>query len=251
MISFGQPFLSEDEVVHHRVESFHRERVGAVAAGRSPLGKRDDGFLVVHLIPHACVLTRTRFDGGRLKEGAEQMSAFCEEGRYGTSKFNVDGLLKVDSENSAEAYMQVFRDGRLEAVKSAITFQPNRQEAQPGAQAAKLPRYLRDALCEQATFRLVGSYLTFCQNVGLTPPVVMLSALVGCEGVSYYSDWGYRSDQRGIDRSPAYLPEVEVSAFDVEPTKLLRTWCDTVAQAIGFAGSPNFDESGTWRQRRW
>ena len=66
MTTFAQPWLSEDEVLFHRMEVFHRQQVNAIASGQSPLGEREDGVLVVHFIPRSCVHTRTRFDGAKL-----------------------------------------------------------------------------------------------------------------------------------------------------------------------------------------
>lgn len=250
MTTFAHPSLSEDEVLFHRMETFHRQRVEAVTAGLSPLGKRDDGFLVVHLIPRTSVQSRSRFDGAKLKEHGGKLSAFGDEGRYGAARFNVDGLLNMDSGQAAESYSQIYRDGRLEAVMSAITFQPNGHYAQPDQKPANLPRYLRDTICERAVFRLVKDYLSFCQGIGVSLPVTMFSALVGCKGVMYYSDWGRHFGQGTIDRSPAFIPDMEIVALDAEPMKLLRPWCDTLAQSMGFEKSPNFDEAGNWRERR-
>ena len=53
-----------------------------------------------------------------------------------------------------------------------------------------------------------------------------------------------------IDRSPAFLPEVEIPAVDADPVKLLRPWCDTLLQACGLEKSLNFDVQGNWRERR-
>ncbi len=243
MTSFTGPWLSEDEVFHHRMESFHRHRVEAVASGQSSVGKRDDGLLVVHLIPRECVQKRIRFDGAKLKEHGGKLSAFGNDGRYAASRFNVDGLLKLGGGKVTDSYSQVFRDGRIESVMADATFQTEHK-------LANSPRYLRDTICEQAVLRLVKEYVVFCTDIGISPPVTLLSALIGCKGVMYYSEWGHRESQGGIDRTPAYLPDIEIPALDLDLTKLLRPWCDSLLQACGLDGSPNFDEAGNRRERR-
>lgn len=250
MTTLNQPWLSEDEVLFHRMEAFHRQRVEAIASGQSPLGKRDDGILVLHLIPRSCVQARNRFDGAKIKEHGGKVSAFGDDGRYAASRFNVDGLLLLDSGEAAESYSQIYRDGRMESVMSALTFQPNGHAAQPGQKPANLPRYLRDTICERAVFRLVKEYLSFCTGIGIQLPITMFSAVIGCKGVLFYSDWGHRFSQGGIDRSPAFLPDIEIASLDAEPMKLLRSWCDTLLQAVGLEKSPNFDDQGNWRERR-
>jgi len=250
MTTFAQPWLSEDEVLFHRMETFHRQRVEAIAAGQSPLSKRDDGFLVVHLMPRSCVQSRLRFDGAKLHEHGSKLSAFGDDGRFAVSRFTVDGPLNLDSEKAAESYSQIFRDGRMESVMSAITFQNNGNYVQPDQKLVNQPRYLRDTICERAVFKLVKEYLAFCTGIGVQPPITMCSALVGCKGVLIYSERGHWHCQGGIDRTPAFLPDIEIAALDADPVKLLHPWCDTLLQACGFEKSPNFDESGNWRERR-
>ena len=53
-----------------------------------------------------------------------------------------------------------------------------------------------------------------------------------------------------IDRSPVFLPDIEITTLDADPLKLLRPWCDTLWQACGTERSFNFDQQGNWRERR-
>jgi hypothetical protein len=101
MTTFGQPWLTEDEVLFHRMDAFHRQRVEAVTLGQTPLGKRDDGILVIHLMPHSCVQSRTRFDGAKLKEHGGGVLPLG--GRGGYARFNVDGLLNYDGHELVRA----------------------------------------------------------------------------------------------------------------------------------------------------
>jgi hypothetical protein len=201
-------------------------------------------------MPRACVQSRTRFDGAKLKEHGGKLSALGDEGHYSGSRFNVDGLVNVGGGQAADSYTQLFRDGRIESVMTGIAFQTNGNYTQPDEKAANRPRYLRDTICERAVFKLVKETLSFCTGIGVPPPVTMFSALVGCKGVLFYSEWGHRYSQGGIDRTPAYLLDIEIPALDSDPMKLLRPWCDSLLQACGIDGSPNFDEAGNWRERR-
>src|SRR5437899_1662940 len=114
MTTFDQPWLSEDEMLFQRMETFHRQRVEVVASEDSPLAVRGGGILVLHLIPRSCVQGRTRFDGAKLKEHGGGVPPLG--GRGGYARFNVDGLLNYDGHESIRAYSQLFRDGRLEAA---------------------------------------------------------------------------------------------------------------------------------------
>ena len=241
MPTFSSPWLSEDEVLFHRMESFHHERVDALGSGQSPLGTRDSGILVLHLIPRSAVQSRFRFDGAKLKEHGRAIPAFSE--RTGYSRFNTDGLLNYEGREHVRAYSQLFRDGRLEAAMGEVTFPVDRQQQSVVC--------LRDSICEKGAQQTVGEYLRFCKAIGLTPPVGMFSALIGCKGVRLWTNRGfYEASEHAIERSPVFLPDIEIGSFDVDPVQLLRPWGDALWQACGMERSFNFDDAGNWRERR-
>lgn len=247
MTPLSPPLLNEEEILFHRMETFHRQRVDVVASGDSPLGKREDGYLVFHFVPHSCLKSRDRLDDNRLKESGDKVRGSRERSFYRFSRFNVDGILKLDTEKEPTSYSQIFRDGRIESVISDIVFSSRDQIHN---QPISGPRYLNDPTCERAFFTFVEQYLEFCTIAGLHEPITLFSALVGCRDVRFYSDRGYYLPQGGIDRCPAFLPEVEIQRFDIDPETLMRPWCDTLFQALGLEKSLNFDKSGKWEERR-
>ena len=242
MATFTQAWLTEDEALLHRMEAFHRQRVEAIASGQSLLGKCNSGVLVVHMIPRSCLRDRTRFEGAKLKEHGNLVPPLG--GRGGYARFNVDGLLNYDGHQSLRAYSQLYRDGRLESVMAEVAFPMDRQQKNS-------VHCLRDSICEQAVFTTAAGYFRFCKALGLAAPLQMFSALVGCEGVRIWTDMTFREvSEHGIDRSPAFLPDIEITTLDDEPLKLLLPWCDTLWQACGMERSFNFDQQGNWRERR-
>lgn len=245
------PFLTEEEVLFHRMQTFHQQRVEAVAKGKSPVGTTKDGVLVVHLIPQSSVASRIQLDGAKLIQAGNSLSAFGDDGRYSASRFNVDGLLLLDSEREPQSWSQIFRCGAIEAGSSAITFTTSEQYNR-STQNAPTPtlRYLRDEACEKAVFQLVGSYCQLCKSLQIEPPVTIFSSLVGCEGVRFYSHRGFNMSMRSVDRTPAFLPDIKIDHLDVDPMSHLRPWCDALFQSIGFEKSTNFDENGKWHERR-
>lgn len=235
-------WLSRDEVVFGRLQAFHRERVETLAANPNPLSAEHKGILIVHLVPQKCVEARVRIDAAKLNEHSGRLAPLGELGSR--VRFNVDGLLKYDHHEKCRAYCQLYRDGRIESVMSDAAYAVNPHHPE-GRQA------LRDIICERAVRDLLRSYPTFAQGLGLEPPIWMFSALIDCRGVRILAnrDWSDLSEH-SIDRSPAYLPEVEIGTLDVEIDSLLRPWCDSLWQASGVERSFNFDDQGKWRQRR-
>ena len=230
-------WLSRDEVIFDRMVRFHRERVEALIAGFAPLLSREGGLLVAHLIPQACIEGRHRFDVSQLQ--AHGTSIGCLNGNVGHPRFNIDGLSMADGDKRIRAYSQFYRDGRLEAVASDIFYKQNDCSI------------FRDTTSERSLFSVVSNYLKFCKEVGLIAPVWLFAALVGCEGMRMCIHRGWPDlSEKGVDRSPAYLPEVEIASLDIIPIQFLRSFCDTIWQAAGMERSLNYDKEGNWHERR-
>ena len=147
-------WLSKEEVVYHRMLTFHRERVEAIASNRQTLFKHGRGIVVVHLIPEICVKGRNRISDSTLKQNGGNIRPFGADGGD-TPRFNIDGLLNSDGRDELRAYSQVYRDGRVEAVMSDAAY-PIGRDSESKAFA------LRSIICERGVFALVRSYFEFC-----------------------------------------------------------------------------------------
>lgn len=228
-------WLSPEEIVLHRMKSFHRERVEAVVGNRTPLRLKDESRLVVHLIPLESVRSPRSFPAANLKKHGQQIAPLGERPSY--SRFNADGFLTYDGRDQVRAYSQLYRDGRLEAVMTDTAYPQNGGKA------------LRDGICERALFEAVAGYISFCKGISIDQPLWLFTALAGCEGVRI-GNWHYGLSETAIDRPIAYLPELEIASFDIDPVTVLRPLCDALWNAVGFERSFNYDEAGNRRERR-
>ena len=234
MHSSREGWLSAEEVVHHRMESFHRQRVEGIVGGDSPFCLKPGGSLIIHLIPAEAVRSRKRYSASDLKAHGKGLRPLGEQS--GHVRFNSEGYAGYDREGDVGAYSQLHRDGRLEAVMTDATYE------QHGARA------LRDGFCERAIFEVVGEHLRFCKGIGIAAPVWAFVALSGCKGVRGRS-WDGLGDE-AIERPVVFLPEFEIESLDIEPVTHLRPLFDCLANAVGLERSLNYDEQGNRRERR-
>src|SRR5437773_89861 len=109
-------WLSEEELILHRMETFHRERVAALMAGQTPFKPSDNKLLILHVVPEESVRSRVRFSVSELQKRAPNLRPFGQD--YGHSRINIDGLIAARRFDPLSSYTQLFRDGRLEAVMS-------------------------------------------------------------------------------------------------------------------------------------
>lgn len=235
-------WLSTDDVAFDRMRRFHQNRVEQIAAGTGPMTVVSDGVLVIHLMSKTSVLTRRRPGHAMLKECGSQICPLGEG--KGQTRFNVDGFMHYCGVEGIRAYSLLFRNGVLESVMSDIKYSPD----ETGTNKLYM---LRDITCEQAVFQAVSSFMESVAKLGLELPIIMQSAVIDCKEAFINSGWGFRnSKSHGIDRSPCYLPEIEIESIDGNAETSLRQWCDSLWQACGMEQSLNFDNEGKWRERR-
>lgn len=235
MHSEREGWLSVEELVHHRMVSFHREQVQAIVNGEAAFRLKPGGSVIVHLIPVEAVRARKRYTASELKNHGNGIQPLGEQsGRY---RFNADGYVGCDGEGEVGAYTQLHRDGRLEAVMTDSTYE------QHGVRA------LRDGFIERAIFDMVGEYLRFCEGIGISAPIWTFVALAGCKGVRGRTWHGFGDE--AIHRPVVFLPEFEIESLEVEPVTHLRPLFDCLANAVGLERSFNYDEQGVRQERRY
>lgn len=236
-------YLSHDEIALHRMSCFHRESVESVVNGSSLLTKSINGVLVIHLIPQNSVMNQIRYEAAQLKKYGNRIPLIG--GYTAQSRFNVDGYLNHSSRaDEVRAYTQIFRDGRLEAMGTNISFPVDNQNENS-------PLALRDGILEEQVFEIIKYYLSFCNSLKIEQPMWMFSALVDCKGIRICTDRAFHDlSEYSIDRSPLFLPEIKIDPNDFKSIKGIQPWCDYLWQSVGFERSFSFDNDGNWRERR-
>lgn len=225
--------LSPEERIRLRMEHAHRERVRAIVAGETPFPLRDGTKLIVQLIPEVSAGTPARFPASELKAHGEVIVPLGKDS--GSYRFNVDGFAGCDEESRAQAYTQLYRDGRLEAVMANAAYEK---------QGEKL---LHDDFCERAIISLVRQYLFFAEKIGISSPFWLFAAMTGCQGVKI-NTW-HRFACKAIDRDTIFLSDSRIEQHDIDPNTYLRPVFDCLANAVGLERSLNYDEQGNRRDR--
>jgi len=236
-------WLTEAELVMHRLRSFHQERVGLIRDDKSHVRLSDPSRLIVHLLPEAVVRAPKFVPAADLKRAAQSIRLLGERNGYGyrQNRYNADGLLLYDGREAVRGYSQLHRNGIYEGVMAEAAFQHPKEQA----------KVFREDSCEEAIISALAGYLPFAKVLALEPPFWMLVALVGCEGARICTDRTFRDlSEHGIDRNLVWLPETKIDGFDIDPVNRLRPVCDVLWNAVGMERSFSYDEQGNRKPRQ-
>lgn len=240
-----EEFLRGQETAE-RIRSLHHQRLDVIAhrPEELPLGLSSMGRLAVHLIPFEAMSAGFYVDIRQVHPSRDFWMPLLTGGGSAW-RYNADGLLLyqgMQDENPKAAYVQVHRNGMIEAVCSGITRKdPSGHTLLSGGSldpklALALPRYL-------AAQR---------ERLKVQPPIAIFLALTNCQGAEI--DMGPRfirpPNFTPIDRHVVSPSEVVIYAYDDEVMTVLKPVLDAIWNSSDWEGSPFFDEHGEFRQER-
>ncbi len=239
--------MSED--LPRRIQRFRDERLGRIVANEGPLNLEDKPRVVMHVIPAGALVAGDRLTVEELAT-AERFIRLPKE-TSGNSRPNIDGLLLFTGFGMNRArrnYVQLFRNGSVELVAANITEKKlqNLSNKELPASVAGVP----STTFEEEISRLLDEVLAFLRNVGVDPPLLVMLALLGFRGMTIWSPADEYMDvwdgpgESFFDRDTTIVPEVVVEDLSQQGAVVLRPAFDTIWQAAGFYGCPNYDENG-------
>jgi hypothetical protein len=154
-------------------------------------------------------------------------------------RLNFDGLLTYGTHrNIANTYLQVFRNGAIEAVDAdSLTLPTN-------------PQYIPSLLFERSLIHELPRALALLEWLGAEPPVAVMVALTGVRGRALAVSDPLRRVVRWhepdpIDRDVLIVPEILLESLKVDADKALKPAIDTIWNAGGYSQSPNYRD-GKW-----
>jgi hypothetical protein len=218
---------------------FREKRLRKIREGKEPVTLSEHPRVVLHILPGKPLDPDVGIDHTapdlRMVDRMHPMG-----GSFGTVWPNFDGFISFSMDKeTAYSYVQLFRDGTIEAVNTGILRKYNDSAAFSGVSL------------ERAVFEVLPKYRVLQKELGVEPPLfIMLSLLgvrgytMGIRGQSYYDEY------RPIDRDDLIVPEAIIESLDDDIDKVMRKVFDRVWNSAGWPRSPNFDENGKWTVRR-
>ena len=232
-----------------RIMRFKAERVNNLIANDPPVPMEQGAKTLLHLIPISASDPSIGFDVSKIESEIGTRKNVFLEPSSGRGRYNFDGYLSYTTpprERSACAYMQVFRNGTIEAVESWVIGALDHMEDKKHIAIISYENYLIEAL---------PILLAHQRQLGVEPPILLMLSLLGVAGYSIEPTQGerrmpwYKPEDQMIGKDPLLLPEVIIDRYEIEPDKVLRPIFDALWNASGYPRCRNYNEHGKWVDR--
>jgi len=217
-----------------RIRVFRADRLARIGAGETPLQLEGARLAVLHLVPVVAFAPGYAIDLHRLYEEYQMVSPLNSQSY--SRQYNFDGVVTYShsgSPGATDSYVQVYRNGMLEAVSSAILEYGDEN-------------LIPSMSYEGELLLALGKYLRFFHDFDVPPPIIAMLTLWNIKGCRLATQ-SFRSSMSGqtrAERDNLIVPEVVVDAYDSYDAPLSHM-LDTVWQAFGRPRSPY---SGHWAE---
>jgi hypothetical protein len=205
-VSEMRPLFALSASALEQIRNFRIQRLSKVAAGEGNLLLRGDHRLVLHLVPFAAFDPLSRFDLSAFTQETDRLIPMNVSGGWSRPRHNFDGLLSfAKSDGVCFSYLQLFRNGGVEAVNTSLLKKHEREGRAP-------ERYIYDRY-EVEVINAVTRVMSLQKELGVEPPLFVMLSFLGVKdyvvAFSGTSAWG---EGHAIDQQDLIIPE-EVIEF--------------------------------------
>jgi len=234
-------FVAADTAVD-RVRRFRRERLAAVLSGDTPIPIGTRPKAIFHALPLAAAPdTWARFLTGNESNKLAVDLPTLESAASIDWRYNLDGFVVHTARRDLEtqSYVQVFRDGGIEAVSPNVVAIASNEQGFYG-----LP-------LERAMIAGMAAYQRLWAAVGVTGPVMAALALSGIKGAAILAGPQYGFDPKPFTVDVVNVPDVVILDATMPSDQALKPLVDIVWNGGGWPRSPFYDDAtGKWMPPR-
>ncbi len=220
------------ESLYDRINYFRTERIDTVLQGNTPVPLDGKSMICLHLIPLDSFSPEPNFDISSVQSSGDHIQPMhCSTF---TTRNNFDGLITNTPGNlvKSEGYVQIFRNGIIEAVDSRLLSHTDREGN------GCLSRGFEDPIISA-----LDQFRDFSLKHSIQPPTAIGLSLLNVRGFQMTGAQGdYRiSEQRSpIDREHLILTQIYTENYEFDSKSIMKETFDQVWNACNFEGSPNY-----------
>jgi hypothetical protein len=228
--------------IAERMKQFRAERIASLATDNTPAPLSRHTLFVLHVMPQSAFDTPQSIDVSFLMKNNTLISPMGHDTGL-SKKLNFDGVLSYFpgdhlpvQTKAVRSYVQVFRDGCVEAVTTEI-FRDD-VEAEP-----KVIFYSYERDVEKAVY----NHLNLLRDLEIEPPIFVSMAFIGAKDYSLLlpTQFGLEKSSSPIGRDVLIIPETPIYEYSSTYYDALKESFDRVWQTCGQLGSINYKD-GKW-----
>ena len=226
------------ETIAERIRNFRLDRIAKIQAEETPVPLPPGARLVLHVVPLGAFSADNRLEPRilyALHPDRFPLFPLVHHGWQGQG-FNFEGLYRYHEgvdRPFASGYLQIFRNGVLEAVNSSLL------------KVYEGRKRIPSILFEEAILKAAGDYIRSLQRLQVEPPMALMLTLLGVSGYSIGYSQGFDGlKNNSIDRDALLVPELMVESLDVDLTSAMKQVFDIVWNAAGWERSMCYDDKG-------
>jgi len=229
----------EQYSLREEVEDFLAERIAKIRGGDAPAPFEPGPCMVLHVIPAAAFNLRSEIDIS--SDGRDAFSGLPLFHRdrggqvHSNARRNIDGIVNsqdigdfrkaTETDEPQSEYVQIFNDGRIEAVHSFHFRKDFSEEDKIGF--LTLYEILHDRLPD---------YTGFLAERDVSSPLFLYLTFIDAEGFVTTSD--KNRDSKKLDRNVATLPVVTLKSYDESAKEVTKEFMQHIWHAFGELGDP-------------
>ena len=226
------------ETITERIRNFRLDRISKLFANETPVPFYDNAKIVLHLIPIISFNPAQSYDIGKIASHPEKVKPiYCSGWNH---RYNLDGFLSYSGgrEENSHSYVQLFRNGIIEAVEGLL-LEPHEGQL-----------IIPSIAYEQELIKSFADYLSLLKTLDVEPPIFIFLTLIGVKGYSMAVSKRFLfTKSHTIDRDIMQLQEIILESYDVSAEKVLQPCFDSIWNACGFPRSLNYNDAGEWASR--
>lgn len=223
------------DFILRRTEVIRRQQGPVILVGR--------GTLIAHILPLAAFGQPNPIAPESVFKLQHKFRPIGDFGGFSPG-YNLDGFINRSGGDQCKSFVQVFRNGIVEAARTDIMGDYNQH-------AILYPDFAGQQLVDA-----IPLFFDALKALDVPPPYVVSVSYLGIGG----SHLGLRGYDRYIERvtpfpntEPLLLPEIvfdDAPADNQELAKAMRPAFDAIWNAAGFAKCTQYDDQGNWQHER-
>jgi hypothetical protein len=232
-------FLAGTEL-ERRIQDFQFDRLARLKSGRNGASVGGLGKFILHVIP-----VNPDVELLDLTLVQQEPTKFAPPRSMGFSwRYTFNGLILYTGQGAGTtvpAYTHIFRDGRVEGVRSNIVSE----------NSSSAPSRIFHTNVSQALFGTTKNYIEGLTTLGVAPPFIVMLSLLGVLGTVLIDSQYALSSTDPVDRDDLLFEPVVIEDLNFQAgwQTIFRPVLDALWNAYGYPRCHDFfNDDGSWRQ---